>query len=93
MDGRKYTTWRIGDEKNISVGDKLSLCFTNGTEFAKAEVIGVNETTFDALTDEEKGGHEKFPSDEEMYTTYSRYYKMEVTPKTKLKIIKFRLIL
>jgi len=88
----KTTTWRINDEKNISVGDHLSLCDVNGKEFAKAEVTSVRETIFKNLTEEDKEGHEKFLSDKEMYHTYSGYYKMEVTPKTKLKIIKFQLM-
>jgi hypothetical protein len=93
LNGEKTVTWRIDDEKGIKVGDKLSLCRLDDTEFAKAETVEAKETTFEALTNKEKEGHEEFSSDEEMYATYSRYYKMEVTPKTKLKIIKFRLIL
>jgi hypothetical protein len=92
LSGQKNTTWRINDDKNIEVGDTISLCYNDGREFAKAEVIQVKETTFENLTEEDKKGHEKFSSDEEMYETYSRYYKMEVTPKTKVKIIKFRLL-
>jgi len=93
LDGEKIYTWRINDEKNITVGDKLSLCYNDGREFAKAEVIAVKETTFADLTDEDKEGHEEFSSDEEMYTTYSEYYKMKVTPKTRLKVIKFKKII
>ncbi len=92
LDGQKDTTWRINDDKNIAVGDQLSLCRTDRREFAKAEVIWVKETIFENLTNEDKEGHEKFPSDEDMRETYSKYYKMEVTPKTKIKVIKFRLI-
>jgi hypothetical protein len=91
LGGQKDTTWRINDDKEISAGDQLSLCYTDGREFAKAEVIWVKETTFENLTNEDKEGHEKFSSDEEMLQTYSGYYNMKVEPKTKVKIIKFRL--
>ncbi len=90
--GEKDTTWRINDDKEISVGDELSLCHDDKSEFARAEVISVKETTFENLSDEDKEGHEKFSSDEEMFETYSRYYNIKVEPKTKVKIIKFRLL-
>jgi len=51
----------------------------------------VKETTFGKLTKRDKEGHEEFSSDDEMYRTYSRYYKTCVKPETKLKIITFRL--
>lgn len=91
LKGNKSATWRINDDKNLSVGDYLSLCNVNGEEFAKAKIISVGETSFENLTEEDKRGHEKFSSDKEMYETYSRYYKMKVIPKTKLKVIKFQL--
>jgi hypothetical protein len=92
LDGSKNTTWRINDSKNITTDDILSLCHNDENEFAKAEVISVRETTFGELTSHDKEGHEKFPSDEEMYKTYSGYYNIQVTPKTNLKVIKFELI-
>lgn len=92
LDGQKDTTWRINDDKEITAGDQLSLCYNDRREFTKAEVIWVKETTFENLTKEDKEGHEKFSSDEEMYKTYSGYYKMKVEPKTRVKIVKFRLL-
>jgi len=91
LERKKNVTWRICDEKNIVTGDLLSLCNTGGEEFTKAKVIGVKETTFENLTDEDKEGHEKFSSDKEMYKTYSNYHEMKITPKTKVKVIRFRL--
>lgn len=90
--GKKDTTWRINDKKNITANDQLSLCYNDGREFAKAEVIWVKETTFQNLKNEDKEGHEKFPSDEEMYNTYSGYYNMKVEAKTRVKVIKFKLL-
>ncbi len=92
LNGQKHTTWRINDEKKITVGDKLSLCHIDGREFAKAKVIQVKEITFEKLTEEDKKDHERFLSDEKMYQTYSRYYNIKVTSKTELKVIKFKLI-
>ena len=92
LDGKKRTTWRINDEKNIEVGDEISLCTRDGAEFTKAKVTYVKETTFEAMTEEDKSEHEAFQSDEEMYRTYSEYYQIDVTPKTNVKIIKFEIL-
>jgi len=92
LEGKKNSTWMINDKKGIMAGDILSLCYNDGKEFTKAKVFSVKETTFEDLTEEDKGGHEEFSSDKEMYETYSKYYNMKVIPKTKIKIIKFDLI-
>ena len=92
LSGEKTTTWRINDEKDIETGDKLSLCNNSGKEFAKAEVISVKETVFGNLTKNDKETHEKFSSGKEMLQKYSKYYRMNVTPKTKVKIIRFKLL-
>jgi hypothetical protein len=96
LTGRKDTTWRINDEKNITCGDELSMYYGDGpnkeNEFAKANVLWIKETIFKNLTNEDYEGHEKFSSEEEMYKTYSRYYNMEINPQTRLKVIKFKLI-
>jgi len=92
LSGKKNTTWRINDNKNIQESDKLSLCDNEGKEFAKASVISVKEKTFGELNEKDKEGHEKFSSDQEMYGTYSSYYNIKVTPETQVKVIKFKII-
>jgi len=91
LNGKKNSTWRINDDKNILINDLLSLCYSGGREFAKAKVIFVKETNFENLTEKDKEGHEKFLSDKEMYKAYSNYYNIKVGPKTKVKIIKFNI--
>lgn len=92
----KNTTWRVGDEKGLDIGDELSLCYgsepNRGNEFAKARIFRIRETTFGNLTEEDKDGHERFNSEEEMYQTYSRYYQTNVTSQTRVKVIKFKLV-
>ncbi len=92
LKGKKTTTWRINDEKNIVAGDELSLQLINGEEFARARVIDVKETTFGNLKEIHKEGHEKYNSEEEMYRQFSKDYKMNVTPETPVKVIKFNLL-
>ena len=78
---------------NLTVGDKLSLCRNDYKEFGKGIVVSIESTTFGLLNKEEREGHEKFASDEEMYRTFSGYYKalgIPITPETKLKVIRFK---
>ncbi|MFB6246282.1 MAG: ASCH domain-containing protein, partial [Candidatus Pacearchaeota archaeon] len=88
----KDTTWRIGDDKNLQVDDEISLCHTDGSEFGKAKILWTKETKFANLTEEDREGHEKFSSEEEMYQKYSGYYNIKVGPETPVKVIKFNLL-
>lgn len=92
MSGEKDTTWRIDDEKEITVNDKLSLQDAEGEEFARARVLWTKMTTFDRLTEEDREGHESFDSREEMLETYSDYYDKKVEGDTEVKVIKFEVI-
>lgn len=92
LDGEKDTTWRIDDEKEITVNDKLSNKTTEKKEFGKAKVLWTKMTTFGRLTEEDKEGHESFESKKEMYRTYEEYYSQKIDSETEVKVIKFRLI-
>ena len=92
LEGKKTSTWRLFDDKNLSKGDIVSfLIWETKDEFAKAKLIDVKETALGELTDKDWEGHEKFSSDEEMYQTYSKYYNRPVDEKSPVKIIKFDL--
>ena len=93
LKGDKDTTWRLFDDKDLSKGDVVSfLVWETDKEFAKAKLVEVRETTFGELTNEDRDGHEKFLSNEEMYKTYSKYYNQQVSKNSPVKIIKFELI-
>lgn len=93
LSGSKSATWRLFDDKNISVGDVIELQeFLTNKVFGKASIVDVVEKSFGELNNDDKTGYEDFDSDEEMYATYSMYYKTEVNQNTKLKIIRFELI-
>jgi len=93
LSGKKYATWRLSDDPlvaDIQVGDTLS--FVGGErEFAQAFVISTKETTFANMTEEDKLGHEKYPSEAEKYATFQGYYGRNVGSKTRVKIIKYKL--
>ncbi|MGH7204232.1 MAG: ASCH domain-containing protein [Candidatus Levyibacteriota bacterium] len=92
LSGEKVSTWRLWDEKNLQEGDTVD--FLNKEtlkQFATAKLTKVIEKQLGELTDEDKKGHERFASDEEMYQTYTTYYKKEVNAQTPIKIIWFEL--
>jgi len=92
LGGKKNTTWRLFDDKNLSVGDSVSFLVQETLEeFARVKITYVKETTFGEFTDEDWDGHEKFSSEKEMYKTYSGYYNREVTSTSPVKVIKFEL--
>lgn len=91
LSGEKNTTWRINDEKEIEVNDRLSLRRVSGEEFARARVLWTKMTTFDRLSEEDRRGHESFDSEKEMLETYSEYYNMDVSGDTEVKVISFEL--
>ena len=93
LDGTKTSTWRLFDDKDFHEGDLLELINKENLEvFAKAKIVSVEEKELGELTDEDWVGHDKFESDEEMYSIFSKYYGKEVTPKDKIKIVVFELI-
>lgn len=90
--GEKTLTWRMFDDKNISVGDELEMLENDAEKpFAIALVTKVAEKQLGSLAAEDWIGHERFSSDEEMYQTYTDYYKQPVGPETIVKIIWFDL--
>ncbi len=92
LSGEKNSTWRLFDDKNLSVGDKLELReFGKDSSFATAIITKVIEKPFGKLTTADKEGHERFESDEQMYRTFSGYYNAEVNEETIVKIIWFEL--
>ncbi len=93
LSGEKTTTWRLFDDKDLQVGDKVELVNWNtGEVFAKAELINVREKKFSKITDEDFVGHKKYKSEEKMYESFRRYYGDKVNKDTIVKIINFELI-
>lgn len=71
LEGRKTTTWRLFDDKDLQVGDKLSLLnFETGEEFAKAEITEIREKKLGELEDSDYEGHEKYASQEDILNHY-----------------------
>jgi hypothetical protein len=90
--GEKTATWRLFDDKNLSVGDELSLVeFGDEAPFAEAVISEVTEKPLGELTVEDKVGHEYYESDEAMYAQFSTYYNQPIDAQTNVKIVRFQL--
>lgn len=91
QNGTKTTTWRLFDDKNIQVGDEITLIKKPElVPFAEVVVEEVTIKPLGLLDKNDKQGHEEVGSDENMYKTYSQYYNKEVGPETEVKVIKFK---
>lgn len=90
LSGKKTSTWRLFDDKDLQIGDELD--FLNKETLEKigtAKITDLYIKTLSTLTDDDWQGHEKFVSDEEMYTTYRQYYGDAVNEDSEVKIISF----
>lgn len=93
LNGTKTTTWRLFDDKDLQEGDLLEFKISGTLEiFAHAQITDVTEKPLGMLTKEDERGHEKIPTQKEMYETYCRYYKCDVDEQTLVKIIRFKLL-
>lgn len=95
--GGKSSTWRLFDDKNLSVNDAVRLIDKvdparpeTWRVFGTARIERVIEKRLGDITAEDKIGHEDFASDEEMLRTYSQYYNADVTLTTPIKLIYFK---
>lgn len=92
LSGEKNSTWRIQDDKDLSVGDRVEFVNTQtGEVFGQANITQVEIKKLGQLTPADFQGHEKFKDEAEMYATYREYYGPEVGPDTEIKMIDFQL--
>lgn len=93
LSGKKTSTWRLFDDKDLQAGDELSFINrTTGEEFAKTQIVSVREKTFKELDDADFDGHEAYENREKMIETYRSYYGNTVMIDTPIKLIKFELL-
>ncbi len=91
--GEKTSTWRLFDDKDLTVGDEVTFFDKEtGAQFGIAHLTQVYTKTLGSLTDADWVGHERFVSEEEMYATYRQYYGDRVNKDTEVKIIHFTFV-
>lgn len=92
LSGEKTSTWRLFDDKDLTEGDIVDFIDRgSGGNFITAKLIKIIEKPLGSLTLEDKGGHEVYENDEQMYETFKNYYQKEVTPETLVKVVFFEL--
>lgn len=94
LSGEKTSTWRLFDDKDLQVGDELSLVNKmTGGEFAQAKIVTVREKTLAQIDEADfDAGHERYESKEKMLAAFQSCYGDSVTMDTLVKLIKFELI-
>lgn len=96
LSGEKTVTWRINDEKNLSVNDDIEIIDkVKRKDPSSWQVIGrarINQIVAKRLgdiTDEDMVGHEKYASKADMVHTLQGYYGSDIDSKTTVKIVSF----
>ena len=55
LSGEKNSTWRLFDDKDLTVGDDIELqVFVTNNKFAEAKIVEVIEKRFGDLSDDDK---------------------------------------
>src|SRR3989344_5662981 len=93
LTGQKTSTWQMFDDKDLQVEDKLE--FVNKEtekKFAEAKISSIHEKKLGELTDADFEGHEKYKDTDDMLAHYRGYYGEQVTLKTPIKLIDFKII-
>jgi ribonuclease HI len=94
--GKKHSTWRLFDDKDLSVDDRVVLVDkvdprdrNSWVAFGEAIITRVVEKHLGDIGNDDYDGHERFDSPEEMLRTYQGYYGDSVSFKTPVKIVRF----
>ena len=93
LSGKKTSTWRLFDDKNLSVGDEL--IFINkatAEQFATAVITSIKEKSLSEINDEDFVGRERFKNTETMIKHFRLYYGSKVAAESTVKIINFKLL-
>ena len=96
LEGEKSSTWRINDEKNISVDDDIGIIDkVDPKDQSSWQIVGtgrVNSVVQKRLSDldnHDLGPGEEFDSRQEMIKRFRDYYGPDVNENTTVKIINF----
>jgi ribonuclease HI len=97
LTGEKTSTWRLYDDKDLSVDDEIRIVDKVDPNNADTwQVVGqgkitqITEKKLGNVTEEDMKGHEAFNSKEQMLNTYKDYYGERVTFETPVKIVFFK---
>ncbi len=96
VSGEKRSTWRLFDDKQLSVGDEIQLIDKVDPEDESTwRSIGcgvidiVTEKRIRDITELDYAPHEKYASQQDIVDSFKKYYGDSVTTNTPIKIIHF----
>ena len=92
LSGKKTVTWRLFDDKDLTVGDELE--FVNkGTmkKFANAVIVSIRKKRLGDIEGRDFEGHETYESREDMFQEMIKNYGDKVNGDTTVKIVEFKL--
>ncbi len=94
--GKKRSTWRLFDDKDLSVDDRVMLIdkvnprdHDTWVVFGEAVITRVTEKHLGDISNEDYEGHAQYDSPDEMLRAYRGYYGDSVSFKTPVKVIRF----
>jgi hypothetical protein len=93
LSGEKTSTWRLFDDKDLSLGDELS--FVNREtlqEFARGKILAIKEKSLGEATEADFVGNENYGSLENMYKILRGHYGDKVNPEIIVKMIDFEIV-
>lgn len=91
--GKKTSTLRLFDDKDMQTGDELELINREtGEVFAKAVITLAYEKPLGQIADEDLVGNEPFENEDQMYEVFRGYYGDRVSPESVAKVIQYKLI-
>lgn len=97
--GSKTATWRIYDDKDLSVNDEIELIDKvdpkqpeSWVAFASAVIDTIIEKRLGDISEADYEGHETFSTKDEMIKTYQKYYGPQVNEQTPVKMIHFHML-
>jgi ribonuclease HI len=96
LDGQKTNTWRLYDDKDISVGDTINIVDkvepgnpATWRVIGTARIEAIIQKKLGKVDESDYAGHEKFTTPEQLLKTYQAYYGPQVDLQTPVKIIHF----
>lgn len=91
ISGRKTSTWRLFDDKDIVAGDELEFVDRgNGSKFGTATVTTMSTKLMKDVSEADFiEGHERYESMDAFLSTFKSYYGDAVNWDTPVKMIKF----
>lgn len=97
--GTKTSTWRMFDDKNLSVNDEIEIIDKvdpqapeSWEKVGNAVIDTIIEKRLKDITEADTEGHQKYETKEHMLKDFQQYYGPQVTMNTPVKMIHFSML-